>query len=1724
MADDDGIEFKIDEKIYVDEYSSMGRKPENGTISENILNFFYSYAYNCRKYFNLCRIDSNIIAFASGNLIQFFNITENKIWFKKASIGNSIGHISKNPVSEHIAVGVNGKYPLIAIYNWPSMKIITVLEGGTTKCYSYLTYSPDGLLLASQGGEPDYYVSIWNWKESRIILQCKSYVQDVYNITFSKYTPGQLTSSGVGHIKFWKICRTFTGLKLKGNVGKFGNTEMSDIIAIHPMPNETVISGCEWGNILLWDESLIKLEACRKNKETAHINYITQFEYINGELISVGSDGLIRFWFYETIDHANLSDEEKFLEIQPIYEFEIADREENAMLMCIQKQEPDDPEKTDWYAQDGNGGLWLLDLCTNKKEHIQRKIFTCHAGPIVDMDVADWGPFLATLDKNGNLHIYNYIEKKLNITHKFNDIGSQVIWFPCKIEETGSTLVCAFESGVIRMITISIQASSTEDNIKGDYTRLIEVLKPHSMSITVMCLNTSCSLLVTGGNDATIFAFSIQSTKIYPKILPIGYVKVPSPVTCMTWNPQEEATILIGCLRGDCVEIHLPTIPQLYTTTSYELVKCSSATFKFESIKSSIQRDIVKKEYEKRKEEKVEEKRKEMEQLMAENPHIVIDEEAFLMEIEEEEMILPEIYIPEVPNQILVAEYGVNGNIWLFMAGFDAGYIYEYLRPLSGKMKHHTKPITIRIIENAIDTEIYNFLFYKNREYLFLGTEHGELYISKVNEEDPLDLSDYWILPIHDYYNGRMSKILFSYNKTMLLTCGHDGNIFSFNINDDTPDESIIIPKPTPSFPLPKNIEDIEDPEHPSLEQVITQREHNRIMSIAERKKKAILQIIRDLTEEFVTITTRNKNLLPSQQILQFELDHRITADLKQQLKAHITLTRKKLEYQMEKSKLELRKLMNHFVTSITCLPFAVRGILHGDKEVYSLRELKLNIINIAKCIEKMKHSEMGRKTDTATEEMVEMEKYESYEEELQQIDVLLGEDYSDLSTGLGLQIKQVLMKYKDQKLKLFQRQQEWQKLNAKKPNLEKSRLEDAAFLDKAKETIGEYNLKINTGFNLMKKKETAVSKYKQLLDCRSKLYYLREDFNEKLRSIRSEKQKLLKEVNDLTEILKRIHMELPWKNIKPLPDLPKLNVDTEFPEHHLEIEKYMSMSEKMEQVKQRKQSTVNQLGDPFDLEYEALYGGNKRVFGDEAESLATLVSSSKMKMTHSDLLQSLTTNDSFQTTWEREMKRSRMWRKLYEQDCILHSIDVSYKKLENELNELEEYRLYVTYRSIYMNLYLLTLYEEFIILRECEATERTLEKKVDEKLNERSTVMLKIQTTNVNISMKEDEIRKLHTRSKDIAAEFAKAIFENKFHDFLQKIFKKKYTATRERDDSLDSETQSSETSSEESDDTVDSETEHIPLDESICPSGCDKDLYEMAFFMREKRYECEFQIKEKQREIELLHKELETDTKHLKVIDNSLKSNQAELQEFVLKKQRKLNEIDVTIVLKLHQLQHMSDSEHMTELQNCVLFNKKELSNLYSRIGELQEETYNLEEKRRKNETHLKRIKLDLKYMESENKKLKEDIKEKMIQKFGREVSLINLYETILQRLIYDTKTDVRKIMKNYNKDIKSIKENYDEALIVLENVIRDNTEKLSLLTILEKEKNKLRKDLERVLIPKENMVQTELEYKADINMLENILDHQMQQKKLLQYDIENLKTGGRKLPPICMKDDVL
>ena len=86
-------------------------------------------------------------------------------------------------------------------------------------------------MLATVGSSPDYLISIWNWKQENILLKAKAFAQEVYRVQFSQHNTNLLGTAGMGHIKFWKVAETFTGLKLKGEIAKFGQVELSDVYA-----------------------------------------------------------------------------------------------------------------------------------------------------------------------------------------------------------------------------------------------------------------------------------------------------------------------------------------------------------------------------------------------------------------------------------------------------------------------------------------------------------------------------------------------------------------------------------------------------------------------------------------------------------------------------------------------------------------------------------------------------------------------------------------------------------------------------------------------------------------------------------------------------------------------------------------------------------------------------------------------------------------------------------------------------------------------------------------------------------------------------------------------------------------------------------------------------------------------------------------------------------------------------------------------------------------------------------------------------------------------------------------------------------------------------------------------------------------------------------------------------------------------------------------------------
>lgn len=98
--------------------------------------------------------------------------------------------------------------------------------------------------------------------------------------------------------------------------------------------------------MLVWEAGLIKLEVFRKLRKRCHEGPIVQFDFKDGELWTIAMDGRIRVWHYDTIDQADPPDDDRIVQLEPIYDFYTPGVE----FMCIAKRSTD-PLDTFYYAQ-----------------------------------------------------------------------------------------------------------------------------------------------------------------------------------------------------------------------------------------------------------------------------------------------------------------------------------------------------------------------------------------------------------------------------------------------------------------------------------------------------------------------------------------------------------------------------------------------------------------------------------------------------------------------------------------------------------------------------------------------------------------------------------------------------------------------------------------------------------------------------------------------------------------------------------------------------------------------------------------------------------------------------------------------------------------------------------------------------------------------------------------------------------------------------------------------------------------------------------------------------------------------------------------------------------------------------------------------------------------------------------------------------------------------------
>jgi WD40 repeat protein len=182
--------------------------------------------------------------------------TERRIFHGTDTDG--IGSITVHPSKKWFAVAEKGISPNIYIYAWPSLKLYRILKKGTDLSYAHVEFSSSGKLLASLGGQPDYTLTVWNWQSQKVVLKARANFVEVFRVSFSPYTDDILFTCGASHVMFWKMAQTFTGLKLQGQIAKFGQLELSDTSALYELPDGKVVSGTVYGTLIVWEGQFVK--------------------------------------------------------------------------------------------------------------------------------------------------------------------------------------------------------------------------------------------------------------------------------------------------------------------------------------------------------------------------------------------------------------------------------------------------------------------------------------------------------------------------------------------------------------------------------------------------------------------------------------------------------------------------------------------------------------------------------------------------------------------------------------------------------------------------------------------------------------------------------------------------------------------------------------------------------------------------------------------------------------------------------------------------------------------------------------------------------------------------------------------------------------------------------------------------------------------------------------------------------------------------------------------------------------------------------------------------------------------------------------------------------------------------------------------------------------------------------------------------------------------------
>jgi len=383
-----------------------------------------------------------------------------------------------------------------------------------------------------------------------------------------------------------------------------------------------------------------------------------------------------------------------------------------------------------------------------------------------------------------------------------------------------------------------------------------------------------------------------------------------------------------------------------------------------------------------------------------------------------------------------------------------------------------------------------------------------------------------------------------------------------------------------------------------------------------------------------------------------------------------------------------------------------------------------------------------------------------------------------------------------------------------------------------------------------------------------------------------------------------------------------------------------------------------------------------------------------------------------------------------------------------------------------------LLLYQELKLLKDFEKREHVLTAKLTTKQGDRNGALQSIDECQAKLEENRVKVEALLKVDAQIMREFTEALGDNNpFYEQLFKTFKRKIKRVKPKETSGSGD--EDDESESESDDDFDSDSDDDEEEEDACPQGCSQDLFDQVCALRERRLDQEELSAEYQKTIGLLKKENDTHVKREASINTALAAIEEEIQAFQSEKQSKLNELDMVVMLKMHQIQYMNseqtglppataDEEGAPSLQTALVMTTQQLEKLAARIVELADEKKGLKRRQKEIFKDNKRVSKHIGELQGEIQKLAAKSREVQMLKFGQEVDLDALSKRSVNKTGEVLEAKCRKIELRQMREMSEAQAKIRAAQFELSDMTKENTMRLARLADLTADQHRLEMSL--------------------------------------------------------------